>query len=61
MGTNFYKIYVGNNGYRWYYDYIVRIIIFESKLINIIIGYNCINTYKYNPLSKINNHKECKL
>ena len=57
MGTNFYKIYYKH----FWYKYVYRIIIFQSKL-KTILGYdNYITIFKYNPLSKYNNHKEYKL
>ena len=55
MGTNFYKIYF-TCGY-WIFEVKHRVIIFESKLLN-VIGYDkYIRLFKYNPLSKYNNHK----
>ena len=62
MNKNFMKIYVSNNGYKWFYNYILQILIFDKiYFYNIFVNIKNICLFKYNPLSKYNNHKECKL
>lgn len=59
MGTNFYKIYF-TCGY-WVFKVKHKITLFSDRVKN-VIGYNeYIQVFKYNPMSKVNNHKICKL
>lgn len=61
MNTNFKKIYVSNTGYKWYYDYVINVLIYDKNYFyNIYIEIKN-NIFMFLPQCKYKNNKECKL